>query len=294
MSTQPGILHIDRANDFVLDPKFKLEHQITFELFLDGQFLTAIEALSTKSYSVEPGTHRLQVRRSVIRRQGNAKIEEDSAEIRIKIKAREWRRVMCSHILGVLSIQDITEVALTDEPIPNPSSPVSEQSTEAAPAVAFQGSSRNIFISYRRSDSADISGRIYDRLVAKFGKEQVFKDVDSIPLGSNFKAVLDSSVGACKVLLAIIGRDWVTAKDANGKLRLQQSADFVRLEVESALNRDIPVVPLLVGGATMPKAGELPKSLRELTYRNGIAIRPDPDFHNDMNRLISSLESLLK
>ncbi len=150
--------------------------------------------------------------------------------------------------------------------------------------------SGRIFVSYRRSDSADISGRIYDRLVGRFGKEPVFKDVDSIPLGVDFKEYLDKKVGECDVLLAIIGDHWLDASDSTGKARLEDPTDFVRIEIQSALERDIPVIPLLVRGALVPKEESLPSSLRKLVYRNGIPIRADPDFHRDMDRLISALE----
>lgn len=155
-------------------------------------------------------------------------------------------------------------------------------------------SGSKIFISYRRSDSADIAGRIYDRLIGKFGRNPVFKDVDSIPLGLDFKEYLDEQVGKCDVLLAIIGDQWLEASDASGNRRLDNPADFVRIEIESALERNIPVIPLLVRGAQMPTKENLPSSLRKLVYRNGIPIRPDPDFHRDMDRLIKALEKYVK
>jgi hypothetical protein len=163
---------------------------------------------------------------------------------------------------------------------------LSERKDETAPKA---GSTR-IFVSYRRSDSADIAGRIYDRLIGRFGKDPVFKDVDSIPLGFDFKEYLDKKVGECDVLLAIIGDRWLDASAATGKKRLEDPTDFVRIEIESALERGIPVIPLLVRGAEMPSEGTLPSSLRKLVYRNGIPIRSDPDFHRDMDRLISALE----
>lgn len=156
-------------------------------------------------------------------------------------------------------------------------------------AVPKRGSAR-VFISYRRSDSADIAGRIYDRLIGKFGKDPVFKDVDSIPLGLDFKEYLDKKVGECDVMLAVIGDRWLDASNSTGKKRLEDPADFVRIEIESALERGIPVIPLLVRGAEMPSEGALPSNLRKLIYRNGIPIRSDPDFHRDMDRLISALE----
>ena len=149
----------------------------------------------------------------------------------------------------------------------------------------------NIFISYRRSDSADITGRIYDRLVDEFGRPVIFKDVDSIPLGTDFKEYLDRKVSDCNVLLAVIGDHWLEARDTSGNRRLDDPADFVRVEIESALEKGIPVIPIVVRGARMPLESELPLTLRRLVYMNGIQVRPDPDFHRDMDRLISALRN---
>jgi acyl carrier protein len=148
-----------------------------------------------------------------------------------------------------------------------------------------------IFISYRRADSADVSGRIYDRLAGEFGDAAVFKDVDDIPFGVDFKAYLGDMVRKCDIQLAVIGPQWLDVQDDRGKRRLDNPSDFVRIEIEAALERGIPVVPLLVRGATMPKAEELPSSLADLVYRNGTPVRPDPDFHRDMDRLIRGLKN---
>ena len=152
----------------------------------------------------------------------------------------------------------------------------------------------NIFVSYRRADSADVAGRIYDRLIARFGQSEVFKDVDSIPLGVDFKEYLDNIVSRCKVLLVVIGDKWLGATDSTGQIRLNDPRDFVRIEIEAALMRDIPVIPLLVQGASMPPEEKLPPGLRKLIFRNGIPIRPDPDFHRDMDRLIAAIELHIK
>jgi hypothetical protein len=146
---------------------------------------------------------------------------------------------------------------------------------------------RLIFISYRREDSPDISGRIYDSLVLRFGAKAIFKDVDSIPLGVDFKRYLEKQVEQCNVLLAVIGKSWL--KKRIGKRRLDNPSDFVRIEIASALRREIPVIPLMVNNARMPSEADLPEDLRGLVFRNSISIRPDPDFHNDMNRLIKEL-----
>jgi formylglycine-generating enzyme required for sulfatase activity len=149
-----------------------------------------------------------------------------------------------------------------------------------------------ILISYRREDSADVTGRIYDRLVQNFGQGAIFKDVDSIPLGVDFRTFLDEQVARCEVFLAVIGWDWMKKRGSKGKSRLENPGDFVRIEIESALKRQIPVIPVLVGGASIPAAEQLPASIQNLSYRNGIAVRVDPDFHRDMDRLIEYLKKL--
>lgn len=147
-----------------------------------------------------------------------------------------------------------------------------------------------IFMSYRREDSADVSGRIYDALAAHFGDEAIFKDVDDIPFGVNFKTHLNNVIRQSAVELVVIGPRWLDAKGEDGYRRLDNPADFVRIEIEAALSQGMPVIPLLVSGARMPPGNALPAAMAELAYRNGIAVRPDPDFHNDMRRLIKALE----
>lgn len=150
--------------------------------------------------------------------------------------------------------------------------------------------SGSVFISYRRDDSADITGRIYDRLIQHFSREIVFKDVDSIPLGIDFRQHLENALSECRVLLAIVGTDWAGSETASGKRRIDDPRDHLRLELEVALGRNIPVIPVLVRRASIPTEDQLPLSLRSLAYRNGIQVRPDPDFHGDMDRLIKGIE----
>lgn len=148
---------------------------------------------------------------------------------------------------------------------------------------------RRIFLSYRRDDSADVTGRIYDRLVATFGHECVLKDVDSIPLGVDFRTHLNDMVAGCDLLVAIVGDRWLTSTGADGRRRLDDPKDFVRIEIEAALGRNVPVIPVLVRGAPVPTESELPAPLVPFAYRNGLPIRADPDFHRDMDRLIEGL-----
>ncbi len=147
-----------------------------------------------------------------------------------------------------------------------------------------------IFLSYRRDDAATACGRMYDRLVARFGKESVFKDVDSIPLGVNFRDYINGIMEQCAAQVVVIGRQWLNSADAQGNRRLDDSSDVVRLEIEAALRQGrIAVIPVLVQGANLPSAALLPSSLHELVARNGMSVRDDPDFDHDMRRLMSAL-----
>jgi TIR domain len=146
----------------------------------------------------------------------------------------------------------------------------------------------NIFICYRRADSQSATGRIYDHLVQAFGKNAVFIDVDNIPAGVDFRSAIDATIQRSAVMLVIIGPGWLTAADANGR-RLDQINDRVRIEVESGLLRRMPVIPVLVDGARMPEARELPPTLSQLAYQNGREVQPNPHFQMDINRLIDSI-----
>ena len=150
-----------------------------------------------------------------------------------------------------------------------------------------------IFISYRRQDSKAIAGRIFDRLEAKFGGDAVFMDIDSIPPGADFHEWLNESVAKASVLLALIGRGWVDARDEHGLKRLDNPNDFVRIEIEAALARKITVIPLLIDGAPFPRVEELPASLQPLTRRNAAFLDAGRDFNMHMARLIGDVERYL-
>lgn len=147
-----------------------------------------------------------------------------------------------------------------------------------------------IFISYRRDDSAGHAGRLYDRLDGHFGQSQVFMDVDAIRPGLNFVDVVERAVGVCDRLIAVIGREWLWASDTTGVRRLEVPEDLVRLEISTALKRDIQVIPVLVQGAQMPRAVDLPEDLKELALRNALEVS-DAHFRTDVDHLIDELES---
>lgn len=147
----------------------------------------------------------------------------------------------------------------------------------------------SIFISYRRDDSEDVAGRIYDELIKHFPSDDVFMDVDSIPDGADFVQVIQDKVRECQVMLVVIGRNWVGHLPAQRKRRIDNAEDFVRLEVEAALRRGMPVIPLLVSRATMPSPADLPPTLARLAVLNARPIR-SRDFHFDMEELVAAIE----
>jgi TIR domain len=146
-----------------------------------------------------------------------------------------------------------------------------------------------VFISYRREDSAAYAGRIQDRLAREFDRDLLFIDVDGIPLGANFSNILREEIAKCGVLLAVIGRDWLDVRDEAGTRRLDHPTDFVRIEIATALQREIPVIPILLDGTSVPKADQLPEDLKELALRHGLNVR-HPSFHADLDKLIWELK----
>lgn len=146
-----------------------------------------------------------------------------------------------------------------------------------------------VFISYRREDSIAYASRLYDYLTDRFPKSDVFMDVDSLRAGDDFVDAIDSMVRSCDVLLAIIGKDWLAAKDKKGRFRLGAIEDFVTLEICAALEARVLVIPLLVGSACMPLRCELPKLLKPIARLQAEKI-PDVGFRTSVDRLINSIE----
>jgi hypothetical protein len=147
-----------------------------------------------------------------------------------------------------------------------------------------------IFVSYRRDDSSGHAGRLYDRLADRFGKDKLFRDIDHISYGEDFVEALDEAVGSCKALIAVIGPTWLTAKDKRGRRRLDNSHDFVRIEIESALSRGIPIFPVLVNNGEMPDIDELPESISGLARRQALEIS-ETRVDYDVGQLIKVLEA---
>jgi formylglycine-generating enzyme required for sulfatase activity len=153
---------------------------------------------------------------------------------------------------------------------------------------------RKIFISYRRRETIDITGRISDWLATHFGVESVFRDVTSIPFGEPFRDYIKNSLKECSCLLVILGSEWLNIRGETGMRRLDEDDDPVRLEIEEAISHGMPILPVLVQEARMPRPNQLPASIAMLSGINGIQVASGRDFPNHMQDLIETIECLLK
>jgi TIR domain len=131
---------------------------------------------------------------------------------------------------------------------------------------------------------------LFNDLVARLGESAVFMDVDSISLGRDFRSELQKTLAACDLMLVIIDKDWAAVKDERGRSRLEDAGDFVRMEIEAALKRGMPVTPVLVKGAQMPAAEELPAEIRDLAYRNGFELSHSR-WESDVREMIRLLQT---
>lgn len=148
------------------------------------------------------------------------------------------------------------------------------------------------FISYRRDDAAGYAGRLYEALERRLGTDQIFRDIDTLEPGLDFIDAIESRLYECRVFLALIGREWLDARDREGHRRLDQSNDYVRLEIAAALARaDVRVIPVLIEGATMPAPESLPEDLRQLSRRHAVHLRDDAWDH-DVDRLASVISEI--
>ena len=160
-----------------------------------------------------------------------------------------------------------------------------------ADGLAAPEESLRIFISYRRDDASSQAGRLYDALADTYGRNQVFMDVDTILVGTDFTIVLQEAIDRADVVIVLVGRSWVTATDRMGRSRLQNPNDLVRLELEMALTRNASILPVLVQGAEMPTAEDLPPSLIPLVRRHALEIA-DRRWHSDLTELKDALKRL--
>src|SRR5262245_40723192 len=149
-----------------------------------------------------------------------------------------------------------------------------------------------IFINYRRDDSIGTAGRLHDRLVQVFGRDRLFMDVDHIPAGEDFVGYLNAQVASCDLFLALIGPEWLNAIDESGRRRLDNPDDFVKIEIAAALARNIRVIPVMIEGARMPKAEEVPDSIKALVRRHAVEVRHS-QFGRDAEALVAKVSEAL-
>lgn len=148
-----------------------------------------------------------------------------------------------------------------------------------------------VFISYRRDDASAYAGRLYDSIAARLGEENVFMDVDTIGPGSDFYEAIDEAIASCDVVIALIGRQWLSAPDAKGQRRLDDPEDVLRVELERALLHGLVIIPARVQDAALPSAEDLPDSLAPLARRQAIELR-DSAWRDDVARLVRSLDRI--
>jgi hypothetical protein len=149
-----------------------------------------------------------------------------------------------------------------------------------------------IFLSYRRDDASGWAGRLYEHLVREWGRDQVFMDIDTIVPGEDFREAIARTMETCDIVMIVIGPKWVDARDLAGRRRLEDENDTHRAEVVAALAADVRVIPVLVGGATMPQLSDLPGPMRDLAYRNA-AVVEDRRFASDVEALQNTLRKLI-
>jgi TIR domain len=151
---------------------------------------------------------------------------------------------------------------------------------------------RLLFVCYRRDDTQDAADRLHERLVQTYGAERVFMDADNVPLGVNFVRYISEQLRQCGVVLVMIGRNWSKVTDEAGHRRLDDPADHVRVEIKTALGLGVPVIPLLVQDASMPRANELPEDIRDLAFQNGMPL-PRAFWGQSVDKLLRALDRLI-
>lgn len=274
-----------------------------FSLLIDNHKIDAIKSDQKSRYELVSGKHELQVALDFYK----------SPSLTINLHPGEVLSLECGDrgtetLQEALSLKGITDSL---QAITSPkdylyiisrgsiSLPAEEQSVKSGDNNHRSNLNRKskdgdfgIFVSYRREDSRAMTGRLCDRLADHFGQQAVFRDVDSIPLGVDFRSHIEKTIAKSEVLLVVIGPGWLGASDSQGQQRLTLTDDFVRLEIESALQQNIPLIPVMVDGADVPDADTLPDSLQELSYKNALKIPQEPFFHAGVDKLIESLELL--
>jgi hypothetical protein len=190
-------------------------------------------------------------------------------------------------------IPDSAEQAPPTEPIaPSTEADTTAQVSDVPPDEIPDKPTAKIFLCYRREDTQWVARSIYESLSARYGEMQVFRDIDSTPAGVKYSTWIESRIGQCSVMLVVIGDAWSSAEDHAGRRRLDLPKDWVRQEIEAALSRQIPIIPVCVQGASMPSEDELPSSIADLTAFQSAEIT-DSRWDYDIGRLLKAIDDLV-
>jgi hypothetical protein len=268
-----------------------------FAITIDDNVVGKIKSGETKQFKVPCGTHAIGIKVDLYK----------SQPLRVELKPEQRLDLECGDrspesIKEVFTLKGIEKSLnslikpkqyLYVQPIGDSAPQLTPQRPKprVMPAQDIQTGRKScsVFISYRREDSREITGRICDRLNNEFGKQAIFRDVDSIPAGVDFRKHISKTIDQCSMLVAIIGDKWLNAKNKKGERRLDLANDHLRVEIETALKKEIPVIPVLVKNGAMPDEDDLPESLKSLAYRNAIPIPEEPFFHNGVDLLIKEM-----
>jgi hypothetical protein len=150
---------------------------------------------------------------------------------------------------------------------------------------------KKVFISYRREDTAAAAGRVYDRLARVLAKPNVFFDVSTIAGGEDFVQRIASEIANSDAALELIGDKWLDQSAPGGRARIFEPDDYVRAELRATLSRPVLVVPVLVGGAHMPKAEQLPEDVKAITTKNALPLRHE-SFDDDTENIVAAVLGL--
>jgi len=184
-------------------------------------------------------------------------------------------------------LNKIRQVVEARPPAARMSEPESDQSTPESAGLP------GVFVCYRRDDTSDAAGRLHDHLASTFGRDRVFMDIDSVPLGVNFVTHIKRQLEASAAVLVVMGPRWIAATDIDGNRHLDDPGDHVRLEVATALKQDLPVIPVLVQNASIPRPNDLPEDIRDLAFHNGIKLVPE-FWRAGVERLIKELDRVMR
>lgn len=273
-----------------------------YSVVIDGRKVDKLDAGVTKRFGLSPGTHEISVAMDfykspplVLNLSGGETVTLECGEKASLGGHGQFSLRGLGSLLGsALSPSEYFFVRIVSTDTAGDSRPgdaIVKQTVQSS-SPRGEASAPTIFLSYRRDDTEHITGRIRDRLDIQFGEQAIFRDVDSIPAGIDFTRKVEESIREARVLVAIIGPQWVAAVDRQGRRRLEQPDDPVRFELETAIGLGLPILPVLVKQAVMPGRDDLPAPLAALSSINAVIIPPEPYFAEGVKRLGLAIESL--